>query len=210
MSEYSFKEAVCQETLACYSEKLFAGTSGNLSYYDRANGLIYITPGSYPYEIMKPEDIMVIDIDGNVVEGPHKPSSEWRLHTWIYKKMPQVNAVVHTHSPYATSFAVVHKTIPVILIEMVPFIGGDVPVADFGVPGTDRVGETAAETLIEHERNACLMANHGVVAVGDSLPRAHVRATYVEDAATIYHHAVTTGMDIHLISEEDIALMKKR
>lgn len=210
MIRQELKEAVCAETKACYSEKLFAGTSGNLSCYDREKDLMYITPGSYPYEIMKPEDIMVIHTDGTVVDGPHKPSSEWRLHAEIYKQMPEVSAVVHTHSPYATSFAVNNVGIPVILIEMVPFLGGDVPLAPFALPGTDEVGTYAVEAMTKEGRNGCLMANHGVVTVGRTLPQAHIRATYVEDAATIYSHALSNGLPVMLMSDENVQAMKKR
>ena len=208
MSRYELKEAVWKETKACYSEKLFAGTSGNLSCYDPEEGLIYITPGSFPYETMMPEDIMVIRTDGTVVDGAHKPSSEWRLHAEIYKNMEDVRAVVHTHSPYATSFAVNNHPIPVILIEMVPFLGGDVPVAPFALPGTDAVGTGAVAAMRENGRNGCLMANHGVVTIGSTLPQAHIRATYVEDAATIYSHALQNGFPVVEMKEEDVLAMK--
>ena len=82
-----------------YADKMFAATSGNLSIYDRETGRMYITPGSYPYEIMTADDVMVIDLDGNIIEGPHKPSSEWRLHAAVYRSNEQASALVHTHSP---------------------------------------------------------------------------------------------------------------
>lgn len=210
MIRQDYKEAVYEETLACWKEQLFAGTSGNLSCYDREADLIYITPGSYPYDLMKPEDIMVIRPDGTIVDGEHRPSSEWRLHAEIYRSMNNVNAVVHTHSPYATALAVSHTGIPVILIEMVPFLGGDVPVAQFALPGTDEVGRYAVEAMMKEGRNACLMANHGVCAVGETLPQAHIRATYVEDAAKIYSHALSNGLPVILISEENIQAMKEQ
>ena len=210
MTKLAFKEDIWKETMACYSEKLFAGTSGNLSLYDPEEGLIYITPSSYPYENMTPHDIMVIKTDGTIVEGRHKPSSEWRLHAAIYKGMPEVRAVVHTHSPYATSFAVNNHEIPVILIEMVPFLGGSVPVAPFALPGTDGVGTGAVEAMTKDGKNGCLMANHGVVTVGASLPQAHIRATYVEDAATIYSHALRNGFPVVTMREEDVLAMKKK
>ncbi len=210
MIRQEYKEAVFAETLACWKEKLFAGTSGNLSCYDRDADLIYITPGSYPYDLMKPEDIMVIRPDGTIIDGEHRPSSEWCLHAEIYRSMKNVNAVVHTHSPYATALAVNHRGIPVILIEMVPFLGGDVPLAQFALPGTAEVGRYAVEAMMKDGRNACLMANHGVCAVGGSLPQAHIRATYTEDAARIYSHALASGFPVVLISEEDIQAMKKQ
>ena len=106
---------VCTHTKSAYAEHLFAGTSGNLSFYDRKEGLVYITPTSYPYEMMEPEDIVVIDMDGNLVDGLHQPSSEYLLHLELYKSREDVCSVVHTHSPFATSFAVTHDVIPMII-----------------------------------------------------------------------------------------------
>ena len=98
-----------------------------------------------------------------------------------------------------------HKNIPTILIEMVPFLGGDVPLAQFAMPGTAAVGEEAVKVL--KDRTGCLLANHGVLTVGETLERAHIRAVYVEDAAKICSLAMSNG-PIHTISEEDIAAMR--
>ena len=125
----NIRETVVQTAKKAYADKLFAATSGNLSIYDRENGRMYITPGSYPYEIMTAEDIMVIDLEGNVLEGVHAPSSEWRIHAQVYRDKPEVNAIVHTHSPYATAFAINHLPIAAVSFEMPYFLGGDVPVA---------------------------------------------------------------------------------
>ncbi|MEG2073972.1 MAG: class II aldolase/adducin family protein, partial [Angelakisella sp.] len=184
---------------------LFAGTSGNLSTYDKASGFMAITPTSVAYETMTAEDIVLIKTDGTEAEGIHEPSSEWRMHAAIYRSCPETGAIVHTHSPYATSFAVGQEAIPVILIEMVPFLGGDVRVAQFALPGTEAVGVTALAAL--EGRNACLMANHGVLAVGRDLAQAHIRAVYVEDAAKIYHLAKQSG-EVHCVPEEFIRKMK--
>lgn len=205
MSKYEIKKEITEMALRCYGEKLFACTSGNLSVYDAETGEMYITPSSYPYEDMTPDDIVVIKLNGDVVETPHNPSSEWRMHAVVYKNMPEVRALVHTHSPYATSFAVNHLAIPAILIEMVPFLGGDVPLAEFAIPGTEAVGENAVAVL--GDRNACLMANHGVLAVGGSLEQAHTRAVYVEDAAKICAIAKASGETVYCIGEENIEFM---
>ena len=101
-----YKKHLVEMAKKAYADKMFAATSGNLYIYDRENGRMYITPGSYPYEIMTPEDAMVIDLDGNILEGVHKPSSEWRMHAAVYRNDKTVNAIVHTHSPYATAFAI--------------------------------------------------------------------------------------------------------
>lgn len=204
------KQAVLRIAKKAYREKLMAGTSGNMSIFipsDRETdvlpagesgegrrGLMIITPSSYDYEIMEEKDIVVTDLEGNVIEGCHRPSSEWRMHAEIYKHLTHVRAVVHTHSPYATSFAVNHQEIPVVLIEMIPFLKGKLEVSAYAEQGSAQVGRNAVEIL--RRRNACLMANHGVVAVGESLESAYINSVYVEDTARIYHMALACGKPV--------------
>jgi L-ribulose-5-phosphate 4-epimerase len=165
-----------------YANALFAGTSGNLSIYLPERELIVITPSSVRYDSMLLEDIVVTDFDGNKVEGHHAPSSELKMHRAVYKR-GLANSVVHTHSPYATAFAVNRKNIPLVLIEMIPFLGGEVACGGFAAPGSEELAEITAAEL--EEKNACLLANHGVVAIGDTIEMAYIRAEYVEDAAKI-------------------------
>ncbi len=197
----SIQSQLVQTAQRAYREKMFAATSGNLSVFDRESGKIYITPGSFPYEEMTPEDIMAIDLDGNILEGKHSPSSEWRMHAAIYRADKRVNAIVHTHSPYATAFAINHMRIPAVLYEMVFFLGGDIPVAEGAIPGTPEVGENCVPVL--KERNGCLMANHGALAVGDTLDRAYTRAVYIEDAAKAYSVALTHGKTYEIGAEAE-------
>ncbi|MCQ2437189.1 MAG: class II aldolase/adducin family protein [Clostridia bacterium] len=201
MTSAQIKETLIRVTKQAYADRMFAATSGNLSMYDRETGHMYITPGSYPYEIMTVDDVMIIDLDGNIIEGIHKPSSEWRMHAAVYRNDDTVNAIVHTHSPYATAFSINHLPIPVTLFEIVYFLGGDIPVADAAIPGTDAVGENCVKVL--NERYGCLMANHGALAVGDTLDRAYTRAVYIEDAAHAYSIALTHG-PVHVIESKDI------
>ena len=203
MTIEQMKQEVCQYAKQSYAEKLFAGTSGNLSVY--YNGVIVITPTSIAYETITPEDMVVIQPDGAVLEGKHAPSSEWRMHAAIYRLKPEVHAVIHTHSPYATAFAVNNAPIPAIMIEMVPFLGGDVPLAAFALPGTDALGIEAVKVL--SDRYACLLANHGTLAVGDTLTRAHTRSIYLEDSAKICSIAIGNGA-IKTISPEHLAAMR--
>ena len=197
----SIQSQLVQTAQRAYREKMFAATSGNLSVFDRESGKIYITPGSFPYEKMTTEDIMAIDLDGNILEGKRSPSSEWRMHAAIYRADKRVNAIVHTHSPYATAFAINHMRIPAVLYEMVFFLGGDIPVAGGAIPGTPEVGENCVPVL--KERNGCLMANHGALAVGDTLDRAYTRAVYIEDAAKAYSIALTHGKTYEIGAEAE-------
>lgn len=201
------REQLLKMSRRAYEQALFAGTSGNLSICDRESGLMLITPSSVPYETMEEQDLVLMKLDGEVVEGTNRPSSEWRMHAEVYREKEEVCAILHTHSPYATSFAVNRQEIPVILIEMVPFLGGNVPVAQFALPGTKSVGEEAVKAL--EGRTACLMANHGVLAVGATLEQAHIRAVYVEDAAKIYSLALSNGQTFE-VPEESVRIMQER
>jgi L-ribulose-5-phosphate 4-epimerase len=189
-----------------YKQGLIAGTSGNLSLRSD-DGYIMITPSSMDYMEMTAGDLIVIDLDGRVIEGRHRPSSEWQLHTEIYKHMPEVMGVVHTHSPYATAFSVINEPIPLVLIEMVAYLKGDIPVAPVATQGTAEVGLGVLEAL--SQRTACLMQNHGAVSVGHSLPQAFVRAEYVEDAAKVCHLAKAIGT-LTLIPDEMATEMLSR
>lgn len=201
------KQLVLDTTKQAYAQGLFAGTSGNLSIYDRSNGYIYITPSSTPYETMQRDDIVVIDINGNVIDGKLAPSSEWRLHAAIYAAREDASAVVHTHSPYATAYATMDKPIPIILVEMVPFIGDTLQVARFALPGDPAVGTEAVKAL--RGRKGCLLQNHGVVALGSDLQSAFTTAVYIEDAAKICYFADTAGQ-AKTIPDDQIELFKKR
>ena len=194
-------------TKQAYHEGMFAATSGNLSIYDRESGRMYITPSSYPYDIMTEDDIMVIDLDGSILEGKHKPSSEWKMHAAVYRADARVNAIVHTHSPYATAFAINHLPIAPVLYEIIYFLGGDVRVADGAIPGSPEVGEHCVEAL--KDRYACLMANHGVLAVADGLDLAYTRAVYVEDAAKAYSLALSHG-PVCVIDKATVELIRNR
>lgn len=171
-------------------KKLVAGTSGNLSLRGQADD-IYITPSGMNYLEITENDIVKINFKGEILEGDKKPSSEWMMHVEIYKNYPNYNAIVHTHSPIATAFAVSRKKIPLILIEMKPFLGGEIEVAPFKPSGSLEL----AKSLIPYlkKSNSCLLANHGVVSCGKDIESAFLSAEYVEDAAKIYYYSLNIG-----------------
>lgn len=195
MNVHYIKECIVQISLRMYKEKLVSGTSGNVSEFDREKGIIAITPTGMNYHLMKSEDIVLIDLNGTVCEGNYKPSSEWRLHAEIYKAFANVNALIHTHSPYATAFAVLHETIPLVLTEMQQFFGGGIPLAEYAAPGSPQLGINAVKAMKSRnpESPCCLLANHGVVVTGTTLEEAWLRASYAEDAARVYHLARQIG-----------------
>lgn len=171
-------------------KKLVAGTSGNLSLRGQSDE-IYITPSGMDYLEITEDDIVKINFMGEILEGDKKPSSEWMMHVEIYKNYPKYNAIVHTHSPIATAFAVSRKKIPLILIEMKPFLGGEIEVAPFKPSGSLEL----AKSLIPYlkKSNSCLLANHGVVSCGKDIESAFLSVEYVEDAAKIYYYSLNIG-----------------
>ena len=193
------REDIVRYSVMMYNDKLVSATSGNLSIRlpDRSDAFA-ITPSSENYLTMGPERIVVMTLDGEILSCPTdaRPSSEWRLHAELYRAKKDVNAIVHTHSPYATSFAVIREGIPLILIEMQPWLGGSVPLAEYAPTGSLQLGLNAARDI--GDRGGCLLANHGVVAVGPDMDTAYVRASYVEDAAKIYHMARCVGKPVEI------------
>ena len=143
---------ITERSLQAFQAGLFSGTSGNMSVYLREKGIMLITPTSVRYETMQPADIVEMKLDGTILEEGKRPSSEWKMHTAIYDHYPEVSAVFHTHSPYATAFAVNHQTIPAVLIEAHMFLGGDIRCADYATPGTKEVGINALPALKDRRR----------------------------------------------------------
>lgn len=196
------KQSILNYSKLAYNQGLFSGTSGNISAFDPENGYVVITPTSIAYSSMKIDDIVVIDLSGKQIDGQCKPSSEWRMHNSIYQARNGVFAVFHTHSPYATSFSVTKKDIPLILTEMFPSLGENVPVAEFARPGTVEMGTEALKAMTN--ANACLLCNHGVLTVGRTVEQAYTRAIYVEDVAKTYYYALTSGFEINLLPDDYI------
>jgi len=191
-----YKKLIRDKSLAAFRAGMFSGTSGNMSCYFPEEGVMLITPTSVRYDEMAAEDVVALRLDGTVVEGALRPSSEWRMHAAIYENRNDICAVFHTHSPYATAFAVNRMSIPAVLIEAHYFLGGDVRCAEYATPGTKEVGLNALLAL--DGRGGCTLANHGVLAVGKDLAEAYLRAEYMEDLAKIYSIARGIGAPVVL------------
>lgn len=203
MKNYSCTDAIRlakQEILhiakEAFASGLMAATSGNLSIYNPEQHCIILTPSGYPYNQMTEEDLVVIDLDGQVLDGFRRPSSEWRMHSEIYRAVPECHAIVHTHSPYATAFAVLRQPIPCTLVEMQLFLGGSIEVADYASQGSAAVGTNCIPIL--SRKPVCLLANHGVVATGSSLSLAYTNSLYTEDSARITLLARSIGTPIEI------------
>jgi len=166
-------------------------TWGNVSVKDPESGYIAITPSAMDYDIIKPEDIVIVSADGTVIDGERNPSSETLMHLYIYEKRPEVNAIVHTHSTYATAIGVTRGEIPMIIGEVANAIGGSIETAEFAPEGTVELGKSAVEKM--NGKAATLLQNHGVVVVGRTLKDAFFNAVVVEDAAKVYSVASKLG-----------------
>ena len=180
------------------------GTSGNISLRHGA-GLL-ITPTSLPYEEMQPEQIVFMDWDGGVASN-QRPSSEWRFHLDILKARPEVNAVVHAHPAYATTLAIMGREIPPIHY-MIAVAGGDtIRCAPYATFGTEELSRHAVRAL--EDRLACLLAHHGMIAIGPSLARAMWLAVEVETLARQYHGCLQIGTP-PLLSKAEIENVRTR
>jgi L-ribulose-5-phosphate 4-epimerase len=192
------------------AEGLVTITAGNISIRIPGEDLAAITPSDRPYDTMEPGDVPIVSLDGQLVDGPFKPSSETPMHTMVLREMDDVNAVVHTHSPYATAFSVAHHPIPLICNEGLGFRSMSVLVSDFGVPGTEEIGQRAIDTLrLQPGSKAVLLANHGPLCVGDSIQRAYALASNVETEAKIYALALGIGNPVPITEEQVQAILSR-
>lgn len=175
------KERVCEGNLALARAGLVAWTGGNLSALAPEEGVIVIKPSGLPYDRMTPDDMVVVALDGKVVEGERGPSSDTASHLAIYAGRPDVRSVVHTHSRYATAFAAVGREIPCCLTAIADEFGGPVPCGGYAPIGGDAIG---AEVLASIGRSpAILMRQHGVFTIGATIDKALQAAVMVEDVA---------------------------
>jgi L-fuculose-phosphate aldolase len=176
---------------------LNSGAAGNLSL--RLEDGLLITPSGLPNESLQPDQMVRMDMDGGW-QGPLKPSSEWRIHRDIYRARPEVGAVVHAHSPHAVSLACLRRPIPPFHYMVAAAGGRDIPCADYATFGTQALSEAVLAALAG--RRACLMANHGQVAVGVDLESALALAVEVEELAAQYWRACLMGQPVLLSDDE--------
>jgi L-ribulose-5-phosphate 4-epimerase len=201
-----YREA-CQQILdtvhQLVSINLIRLSAGNISVR-LEDGTIVITPSSIGYDRLMAEDMVLIDLHNQKLSGSYQPSSEKALHTAIYRSKPEVNAVVHTHSMYATAFSSVNMELPVISIEVMS-AGGPIPVAAYRCPGTDAVGEVVVEQFRQRPGlKGVMMKNHGLVTFGPTLEKAYQTAYEIETGAQIYHLALQTGRQPEGLTPEQV------
>ncbi len=187
----NLREQVWKLHLELPKNGLVTWTGGNVSGRDPETGLVVIKPSGVRYEDLRPEHLVVVDLDGKVVEGDLKPSSDTASHLYIYRHRPDVHGVVHTHSPYATAFAALGKPIPVYLTAIADEFGGPIPCGGFALIGGEEIGQVVVESI--GDSPAVLLKNHGVFTIGKSAEAAVKAAVMVEDVARTVWLALQIG-----------------
>lgn len=188
---------------------LVAWTQGNISERVPGTELVVIKPSGVSYAELSPESMVVVDLDGDVVEGELSPSSDTATHVYVYREMDQVGGVVHTHSPYATAWAARCEPIPCVLTAIADEFGGDIPLGPFARIGGDEIGQGIVETLSESRSRAVLMRSHGVFAIGADAREAVKAAVLCEDAARTVMLARQLG-ELERLDQDDIDALHDR
>ncbi len=183
--------------------ELVVWTAGNVSARVPGRDLMVIKPSGVSYVELSPELMVVTDLEGTLVEGEHKPSSDTAAHAYVYQHMPHVGGVVHTHSTYAVAWAARGEPIPCVLTMMADEFGGDVPVGPFALIGDDSIGRGIVETLRHSRSKAVLMRNHGPFTIGKDARAAVKAAVLVEEVARTVHISRQLGEPLP-IAQSDI------
>lgn len=187
--------------------KLVTWTSGNISA--REGDSMVIKPSGLLFDELTPENMVVTDLEGRVLEGALKPSSDTATHAYIYRQMPQVGGIVHTHSPYATAWAANAREIPCVLTAMADEFGGPIPCGGFALIGGEEIGREVVRVLTGHRSPAIILQNHGVFALGKTPKDAVKAAVMCEDVARTVFLALQLG-DVKPISQADIDKLHQR
>ena len=201
------KEQLVKAGAKMKADKLTVETWGNLSICDRERGLVTITPSGMDYDAIAPEDMVVVDLAGNHVEGFRKPSIEVPMHTAIYRARPDVSAIIHTHPSWSTVFSCMGEDIPVFHDEGAQALNCEVVrTAKYALPSTPELAKNCLEAL--GEASACMLMSHGAVCVGDSIAACFKVSAVLEMMAQLYQLIRATGGQPVPLSRENIAIMR--
>jgi L-ribulose-5-phosphate 4-epimerase len=203
----NLREEILTLNLELPRNRLVVWTGGNVSGRDPETGLVVIKPSGVRYEELRPEHMVVVDLQGEVVEGRLKPSSDTASHLYIYRHRPDVGGVVHTHSPYATAFAAVGRPIPVVLTAIADEFGGPIPCGGFALIGDESIGRIVIESI--GDSPAVLLKNHGVFTVGKTAQAAVKAAVMTEENARTVWLALQLGAPDE-IPAVDVAKLHQR
>ena len=197
---HRLREEVCEGNCLLPREGLVTWTSGNVSGRDPQTGYVVIKPSGVRYEEMTPEGMVILDLEGRIVEGGYRPSVDAPTHLYVYRHRPDVNGIVHTHSTYATAFAALGKPIPVYLTAMADEFGGPIPVGDYAQIGGEEIGREIVRSI--GDSAAILLKNHGVFTIAPTVTAAVKAAVMTEDAARTVFCALQMGQPEEIPQEE--------
>lgn len=200
MMEELLRREICLLNVELVHNNLVAWTGGNVSGRDPQTGLVVIKPSGIRYEALTPENMVVVDLDGRVVEGTYKPSSDTFAHVYVFRNRADINGVVHTHSSFATAWAAAGKPIPPVLTAICDEFGGAIPVGVYAKVGGDEIGREIVRSI--GSSSAILMKNHGVFTIGKTPEAAVKAAVMVEDAARTVFYALQLGTPDEIPAEE--------
>lgn len=206
MNLLAARQQIVDYGLKMVSSGLTTGSGGNLSILDVESDLIAIGPSGIDYANVGVEDVVIVNRDGEVVEGQWKPSSELSFHLALYQQRPEITAVVHTHSVYATTMACLNWEIPAVHY-LVAFSGDKVPLAPYATFGSDDLATSVADHIGSY--NALLLANHGLVAIGTDMSSAFNVAEEIELVARIYYQAKSIGQPVLVAADEMERVVEK-
>lgn len=185
---------------------LTKGTGGNLSVYDRKNNTMAITPSGIDFFEIEPEDIVIMDLEGNVIEGEREPSSEWFMHAIFYKNREDIDAVIHGHTMYATVLACLRWELPA-THYMIAVAGPTVRCAEYATYGSRQLAYNALEAM--KDRKATFLANHGIIAGSNDLLNAFNVVEEIEYCSEVYYRAKSIGEPVILDSDEMVIMHEK-
>ena len=200
------KEQVVRYGKKLIDRRLTTGSGGNISVCNREKNLVAISPSGLDYYETTPEDIVILDINGNLVEGKHRPSSEAGMHLAFYKNRADVSGIVHTHSKFATAIACMGWELPAVHY-LIGMAGHRVKCTGYATYGSDELAKKALETI--GDSNAVLLANHGLIALGEDVDRAFSTAEHLEFVSEVYYLTKTLGTPNILSDENMDEVMKK-
>ncbi|MEV0130861.1 L-ribulose-5-phosphate 4-epimerase [Dactylosporangium sp. NPDC050688] len=203
------RQEVCDLHAELIRWGLVTWTSGNVSARVPGEDLLVIKPSGVGYHQLTPQNMVICDLEGKLVEGEHAPSSDTEAHAYVYRHMPHVGGVVHTHSPYATAWAARGEPIPCSITAMADEFGGDIPVGPFALIGSDAIGRGIVETLTGHPSPAVLMLQHGPFTIGPTAKAAVKAAVMCEDVARTMHYARQLGT-VDRLPEQAVASLHDR
>lgn len=203
----NYKKLLVESGKKMLHSGLTVETWGNISIRDTETGKIYLTPSAMHYDLITEDDIIVCDAGGNIIEGHRKPTVEKDLHILVLQKRTDVNAVIHTHSMYATAFACLGETIPMFLEEGAQVFGETCKTAEYALPGTEALAQNCLEALGD-KGMCCLLKSHGTLCLGADMDSAFRVAKVVEVSAQMYQLIQSMGRKPDPISAENIAAMQ--